>query len=513
VVAVCGPEIAHAGGPTNNTFPGTPLGGPLPTTVSGSNELASKQAGEPATIGENANDGGASVWWSWTASSTGKIEVSTCDSSFNTLLGVYTGDTLPVSLVADNDNASCNGLPSLRSRVVFTATAGTAYRILVDGHDPQGTPANDPAIGSIGLTIRVPNVPPPANDALSSPSTVPDILGSMFSDDVDTTTATKEAGENNHAGSPGGHSVWFDWTAPVDGKYAVNTCGVAMDTLLALYADPGAPGPFPLAQIAAADDSPGVCSPGNENDAVVTFFAQAGDNFKIAVDGKNGDTAEAVGVVLVLLENGLSAPPNDAFAAAQGLAGTQASVPGSTLAATAEPGEPDHFPSTSPTFPRRSVWYSWTAPSAGETTVSMCNGPVPLDFVLGVYTGTGISALNRVASDDNSCPGQIGPSRVTFQATAGTTYGIAVDNYGVGGDFLLEVAHRPAGDSPACVAARAAIESAEAKLKKAKKKLKKAKQAGNAAKVKKAKKAVKKAKQNVKQAQAAVDAACAAGAS
>jgi hypothetical protein len=50
------------------------------------------------------------------------------------------------------------------------------------------------------------------------------------------------------------------------------------------------------------------------------------------------------------------------------------------------------------------------------------------DTLLAVYTGSTVSALTRIASDDDS--GGSLTSRVSFSAVAGTTYRIAVDGYG-----------------------------------------------------------------------------------
>ena len=50
------------------------------------------------------------------------------------------------------------------------------------------------------------------------------------------------------------------------------------------------------------------------------------------------------------------------------------------------------------------------------------------DTVLAVYTGTVLSNLTRLASNDD-LDAQTLQSRVTFGATAGQTYQIAVDGY------------------------------------------------------------------------------------
>src|SRR3989442_10607968 len=73
----------------------------------------------------------------------------------------------------------------------------------------------------------------------------------------------------------------------------------------------------------------------------------------------------------------------------------------------------------------KSVWWSWTAPSAGSVTINTFGST--FDTLLGVYTGTSVSALTTVASNDDS--GGTMQSSATFNAVAGTTYQIAVDGY------------------------------------------------------------------------------------
>lgn len=111
-------------------------------TVTGSNASATAEAGEPNPASVS---GGKSVWWSWTASSSGGVTLSTAGSNFDTTLGVYTGSSLSsLRLVAENDDENYNnGVYS--SRVTFNAVAGTTYRILVDGYNG--------ANGNITLTL------------------------------------------------------------------------------------------------------------------------------------------------------------------------------------------------------------------------------------------------------------------------------------------------------------------------------------------------------------------------
>jgi hypothetical protein len=92
---------------------------------------ATRQDGEPQITGRN---GGRSVWFRWTAPFSGQTRIDTSGSAFNTLLGVYTGTAVnALTLVAENDNGT--GLDGQDSLVEFAATAGTTYRIAIDGRN------------------------------------------------------------------------------------------------------------------------------------------------------------------------------------------------------------------------------------------------------------------------------------------------------------------------------------------------------------------------------------------
>jgi hypothetical protein len=94
----------------------------------GSNVGATKEAGEPNHAG---NSGGKSVWWKWTAPSNGQMTIDTFGSSFNTLLAVYTGNSVgDLNSIASNDDSGGGA----QSQVTFPAVSGTTYRIAVDGY-------------------------------------------------------------------------------------------------------------------------------------------------------------------------------------------------------------------------------------------------------------------------------------------------------------------------------------------------------------------------------------------
>jgi hypothetical protein len=72
----------------------------------------------------------------------------------------------------------------------------------------------------------------PANDNFASALTLAGNTGAITGNN---TGATKEAGEPDHVSLPGGKSVWYKWTAQVDGIISFDTIGSDFDTLLAIY--------------------------------------------------------------------------------------------------------------------------------------------------------------------------------------------------------------------------------------------------------------------------------------
>src|SRR4051812_19615764 len=141
----------------------------------------------------------------------------------------------------------------------------------------------------------------------------------------------------------------------------------------------------------------------------------------------------AVLVVTVLLAAAAPAsaapPPNDAFAGAEVLP-TPASVPGTTVEATTEPGEQDYEDQN--IFGKGTVWYSWTAPKTSRYRVADCG--VANDSRIFVYTGSSLADLHRVPDGSASLhDGRLdcgsfdahGAAEI-FDATAGITYRIVV---------------------------------------------------------------------------------------
>lgn len=232
-------------------------------TVSGSNVGATAEPGEPA--GEGTNGDINSVWWNWTAPSSGPVEINTFGSSLDTVLAVYTGTGMDkLNLFAANDDAL-----DTQSQVLFSATAGTTYHIAVDGY---GSDTGD-------FTLRLGTTP--ANDSFANATVVPG--GTVTGTNL---AATQESGEG--AGTSGAiNTVWWSWTAPTTGEVTVNTHGSDFDTILAVHTGSAMGG---LTMIAVNDDS----SFPSTTTSQVVFHAYAGTTYHFAVDGYQNATGNVV---------------------------------------------------------------------------------------------------------------------------------------------------------------------------------------------------------------------------
>ncbi len=239
------------------------------------------------------------------------------------------------------------------------------------------------------------------------------------------TSATKEAGEPNHAGNKGGKSVWWTWTAPVGGYVTINTAGSTFDTLLAVYTGTAVNA---LAAVASNDDAPG----GGTLTSRVGFNAVAGRVYQIAVDGYNGLAGDITLNLNLANQPPQQAPANDNLANATVIAPNGQTVTGTNLAATRETGEQWHVGVQG----SRSVWWSWIAPRNAVVTLSTLGST--FDTLLAVYTGNTPPTLLQIAANDDSPAGNTTTSRLTFNAISGTTYRIAVDGWaGATGNITL----------------------------------------------------------------------------
>lgn len=134
-----GAAVAGVGTESNDAFAAARALSGTADSDTGSNTLASSEAGEPAHDGTAAT---RSLWWTWTAPASGVLALDTNGSSFDTMLAVYTGSALASLTLQASDDDSGDGS---QSKLEFVVAAGTTYRIAVDGFEG--------ATGSIVLNL------------------------------------------------------------------------------------------------------------------------------------------------------------------------------------------------------------------------------------------------------------------------------------------------------------------------------------------------------------------------
>ncbi len=388
-------------GPANDNFLNRIVLSGASVATTGSNANATAEAGEPAHAGSAA---ATSVWWSWTAPSSGTLTVSTAGSVPAMRVALYTGAGVS-TLTALAPSAA-------GETTSFTVVAGTVYHLAVDSIGNN--------TGSIALALALAAPPPsrPANDNFAAAAP---LTGASATATAITNAATAETGEPAHGDTPAAKSVWYRWTAPAAGRCVVSTRGSDYDTMLSVYTGTAL---NTLTVIARDDDS------GGNLTSEAGFTVTAGTTYNFAVDGYAGVFGNLA--FSLAFTAGTGGPANDNFASSTILTGSAATFNGSTVNASREGGEPAHagYPAA------RSVWFRWVAPSSGLVTLSTSGSA--FDTVLAVYTGSALASLAPVASNDDS---DVDPtSLLTFTASSGTAYSFAIDGYdGATGNYALRL--------------------------------------------------------------------------
>lgn len=372
--------------PINDDFSSAAEVANSPFIVSGFNSNASLETGEES---HDADASDKSIWWKWTAAADGFTEISTEGSDFNSALMVYQGASLgTLQIVAKNRDLSPakNG-----ARVSFNASAGVDYYIAVDGLLGDS--------GNVSLSLGQSVVNDDFVNAL-------EISGINFRTTSDNIGASREANEPEHVENTfGSKSVWWDWTAPLSGNVTVSTSASnSFDTILAVYTGETLEDLNPIA-VNDDDERTGVWT------SLVTFYAQQGESYKIAVDGWNGGYGE-IALTVAMAEN------DDREDARTVYVDTLEDVSFNNQA-TRELGEPSHGGDAV----GRSLWWKWIATRSGQAEISTFGSD--FDTTLAVYRGNFIS--NVTLLDENDDSGGALSSRVAVDVTVGETYWVAVD--------------------------------------------------------------------------------------
>jgi hypothetical protein len=320
--------------PPNTNFAGRiPLTG-FPIVTYGYNANDTYERGEPGCSWN-------SVWWSWTAPVSGTVAVAAFGGTGWPGAHVYTGTLLTnLSLVAydsqpfyavagttyqiqvcgdpggirlvitapptltvstpTNDTAfpaptnitisasaadsdgSVSGLAFYTDGVLFGKTANTSLSMTWSNVGAGSHWVDVQATDNLGMTTwsNLTVYVRPPNDNFAKRIM---ISGSSAAIAGTNSGASKEPGEPNHAADPGGSSVWWSWTSPLNGyvTLSVEATGYSWWSppyLLAVYTGTSLSGLVPVASSQATNHHP----------PQVTFMAVVGTTYQIAVDAQGG---------------------------------------------------------------------------------------------------------------------------------------------------------------------------------------------------------------------------------
>ena len=350
-----------------------------------------------------SRDGFTDIWFVYTAPLSGVATVSTCGSSFDTVLRVLEGpDCATLTCLAGNDDAC-----GLASQVEVPVVGGQQYLIQVEGWSSS-------AIGAGTLDI---------SQALGDDCTdaIPVVDGVSSFD----TTGYTNSGFHDAScvGRDGFEDIWFTYTAAASGNTSIETCGSGYDTVIRVLEGPDC---ATLTCLAGNDDACAT-SVGNNFASSVSPFLIAGNQYLIHVESWS---AGAVGALDLTISAPDPTPPNDecvdAIALGEGVSGPFLTGGASLVDpfACGNGGAPD-------------IWFTYTPFVNGDFSINLCGSDY--DTAMELFTGD-CGALTLLECADDSCGLQ---SSVFYCGVAGETYTFRVGGWGGStGTAIVDIQNR-----------------------------------------------------------------------
>jgi hypothetical protein len=362
-----------------------------------SNRRATLETGEPVHAGVGSVV--ASLWWNYipTASAT-NVLVDTGLSDFRTVVAVYTNNSLATlqPVVSAVGNASRLGAFAY----ITNAQVGVTYHIAVSAYSTN----NLNKLGTLSLNIA-PNGVPDTN----APSVT--VLSPLSGVTVDT------------------NRMLLTGTAVDPGS---NPSGIKQISV-SISAVPG----FGEVTTSVVNPIPAFGGPSSSNwSRTISLLAGLNSIRVQATDFAGNRSAPFILQATYRPQE----PINDYFANAIALNGPSGVGSVNTTKATKEVGEPYHAGLVG----GHSAWWTFVPSADGALTLSTSNST--FDTVLAIYTGTNVSQLTPVASNDDVYDGVPGGfSQIVQAVKADQTYRIAVDGYdGASGVVFLGHSFVPA---------------------------------------------------------------------
>jgi hypothetical protein len=312
---------------------------------------------------------GQDIWYSFTPATTASYRIDTCSGTLDTVLAVFDGCG-GTELACDDD--FCGFVSG--SSVFPNLNAGTAYLIRVAGFGAT--------VGATTLTIT--ELVPPPNDNCSAAIDV--ALGATSFDNSGATT--DGSASCGFGGEPGGADIWFRFNPSASGFYRFSTCGSSIDTIVSVLSACGG------TELACNDDACGAAS-------TAAASLTAGTPVFVRVAGFEG--AQGAGT----LDVSQFTPPTNDFCTSPAVISVGSTAFDNTDATTDGTDSCGTFGGIG----GNDLWYSFTAPNAGNFSFDTCSGT--LDTILNLFDGC---AGTELACNDDFCGLR---SRVVLTMTSG----------------------------------------------------------------------------------------------
>ena len=458
----------------------------LVNALTDSNVGATNELNEQTTYGTTS----ATKWFKFTPSITSSITIDLSGSSFDTVLGVYTGSSVSqLSLIAKDDD----GGDGSTSKLTFNATAEESYKIQVGSYGDS--------TGSIRLTWGTDTTCSfayPSND---------DILNALRISGSGIDCINTSRGATTNSGEPfdfsTGYSIWYVVKPTQSTTLTLDLSGSDFDTYLSVHRT-SALTPLDWSELTtvAYDDDSGdgltsriselpvsadywyyvrvsgyrsasgnskltwtvnerpaeptnVTASAGDSSAIISWDAPSSSggspiasyevistfgNYSCATSNQSctisnmvyGEYSFTVTAMNAIDRGPASSPSNPVIvgngndAKANAQPLNQALAYGSNQYATAEPDEPNHGNSSA----GKSMWYSLSVSALTQMTIETFGSA--FDTLLEVYVTDGrdgFAGLSEITTNDDDPNGQDGSSRVSWTASPSAHYLIVVDSY------------------------------------------------------------------------------------
>ena len=387
-----------AGTPENDHYADASLVGSEAGTVTGNNQTATTEPGELMGDGSGFNPRflggwGSSVWYRWTAPSTGDWMFSV--NRRNLLVSVFTGDDLAEARLV-------SGAPGTENPdfVVFPATEGEEYRVGVASASTYHAGTEFMLSWEPGMREE------PGNDDFAEAMAAD---GNMAETSLDLNALTVEHGEPVESGV---RTAWYTWQPEADGRHTWNVADAAGftrplgDATLQISV-------FKGTELAALE--PVAMDAGKTTDMRMAFDAEMDTSYAFALGLPRDAALISLAPADLVMQWGPT-PANDDLANAIGLTGMSGTIAGSNEFATNEPGE-----FTGP-LGDSSLWWTIEPEESGWLRFAArgSNG-----IKLAIYQ-MGDHGLELVATSRSLLEGE---TTVSFNAEAGVRYTVRLGSY------------------------------------------------------------------------------------